>query len=292
MQASDITTGAITIEDIVSKTQDLPTMPAAALAVMRETEDPESTATTVARHLAQDQALTARVLRLANSAFYGLPRQVTNAQDAVVVLGMRAVKNLSLIASTYPWLSKPLVGYAMEPMELWRHSFAVGVGAQYIADKTRTCDPDEAFTGGLLHDLGKLALSVWLEDKVGPMLEVSRRGQMPFEDVERKVLGFDHAEVGAFMGESWNLPPQIVKAMKFHHRPHEMTPPSTLVDCVHVADYMSVHLGIGSNIDDLPHELDLGAMERLALTMDDLEGLAEGYAESFQEQERLLSEAK
>lgn len=292
MQASDITTGAITIEDIVSKTQDLPTMPAAALAVMRETEDPESTANTVARHLAQDQALTARVLRLANSAFYGLPRQVTSAQDAVVVLGMRAVKNLSLIASTYPWLSKPLVGYAMEPMELWRHSFAVGVGAQYIADKTRTADSDEAFTSGLLHDLGKLALSVWLEDKIGPMLEVSRRGQMPFEDVERKVLGFDHAEVGAFMGESWNLPPQIVKAMKFHHRPHEMTPPSTLVDCVHVADYMSVHLGIGSNIDDLPHELDLGAMERLALTLDDLECLAEGYVESFHEQERLLAEAK
>src|SRR5690242_15728442 len=94
----------ITIEEIVKKTPDLPSMPAAAIKVMRETESTTSSASSIAHILAQDQALSARVLRLANSAYYGLSRKVANLQESVIVLGMRCVRNLCLVASTYPWM--------------------------------------------------------------------------------------------------------------------------------------------------------------------------------------------
>src|SRR5688572_8317235 len=166
MHAADnaIALSQLTLEEVVENTADLPSLPAATLAVMRESQQATATAHSVGRYLAQDQALTARVLRLANSAFYGMQRRVASADEAVVVLGMRAVRNLSMIASTYHWMDKPMKGYGLEPHEFWEHSLSTGVAAQLIAMHVHPKEADVAFTCGLLHDLGKVALSAWLEN--------------------------------------------------------------------------------------------------------------------------------
>jgi HD-like signal output (HDOD) protein len=277
-----------TLEDIVSKTVDLPSIPSAAIAVMRETDSPTGSAQTVARYIGQDQALAAKVLRLANSAYYGLPRQVTDIPDAVVLLGMRCVKNLCMLAGTYSWLSKPLKGYDLGPAELWRHSFGVAVAAQVVCGQSKKLSPDLGFTAGLLHDLGKVAMSVWLEGKLSALLQLAQRDHLTFDEVERKVLGYDHQDVGGYLGEQWNLPSSLVMAMRYHHRPNETPVQEPVVDAVHVADYLTSAMGLGLGGDALRYEFESDALIRLGLTEDDLEPLADKFLENFESQEKLF----
>ena len=142
----------ITLDDIVSRTSDLPTFSSAALEVMRLADSSTSKAEDIANLLAQDQALSVRVLRLSNSAYYGVSKTVTNLTEGVVVLSMRTVKNLAMVAATYPWMSKPVEGYGLGPMQLWNHSFGTALGAQTVAKLCGKCDPQLAFTAGLLVD--------------------------------------------------------------------------------------------------------------------------------------------
>lgn len=278
----------LSIEDLVKKTADLPTIPAAALAVMREAASSTSTATSVANHIAQDHSLTACVLRLANSAYYGLSRQVDDLQEAVVVLGMRSVRNLAIVASTYPWMSVALKGYGLAPKMMWTHSFAVGVASQLLARKSGKCDEDVAFTAGLLHNLGKLAMSIWLEKRLTAMLQYAARENMTFDAVERRLFGYDHAEVGAYLGESWNLPPRLVAAIRWHHNPDGADPHDPIVDCVHVGDYFTMSLGFGLGADGLRYEFCESALKRLSIGTGETDRLLDTFTNQYLEYEQML----
>jgi putative nucleotidyltransferase with HDIG domain len=280
----------LTIEDIVKKTPDLPTIPAAALAVMRETDSSMSSAHSVAMQIAQDQALTARVLRLANSAYYGLSRQVVDLQEAVVVLGMRCVRNLAVVAATYPWMSQPLKGYQLAPKQMWTHSFGVAVAAQQIAKKTQAAPDETVFIAGLLHNIGKVALSIWLENKLAMMMALAVKENIPFDHLERKILGFDHADVGAYLGEQWNLPKVFIEAIHYHHKPNECVPPSTTVDCVHIGDYMTMSMGFGLGGDGLKYDLCEDSLRRINVQESDLELLLSDFVEEYQKYEALFEE--
>jgi putative nucleotidyltransferase with HDIG domain len=278
----------LSLDEIVRKTSDLPTIPAAAMAVMQEAESATSTASTVANQIAQDHALTARVLRLANSAYYGLSRQVDDLQEAVVVLGMRSVRNLAIVAATYPWMSVALKGYGLGPKQLWTHSFAVAVAAQLLGRTSQKADEDVAFTAGLLHNLGKLAMSIWLEKRITAMLQYAMRENMTFDEVERKLFGYDHAEVGAHLAEAWNLPPKLVTAIRYHHRPDECKPHDPVVDCVHVADYFTMSLGFGLGADGLRYDFYEGAMERLEIPQKETDRLLDKFTVQYEEYEKLF----
>ncbi len=278
----------LTIEDILSKTTDLPSLPAATLAVMRETDSPNATAQSVAKHLALDAGLAVRVLRLANSAYYGLPRQVKDVPEAVVVLGMRSVRNLALVASTFPWMNRPYSGYGLGPTEMWRHSFGVAVATELIAIRTNVASSEHAFTCGLLHNLGKTALSVWLENKIEALVGFAQEHHLPFDALERRVLGFDHCDVGAHLGEQWNLPKSIVDVMQFHHRPDDCREPIPLVDCVHLADYVTASLGIGLGGDGLCYEFSRHTLERLRLAPVDIDKLASDFLDVHEKYQALF----
>jgi putative nucleotidyltransferase with HDIG domain len=281
----------ITLDDIIHKTTDLPTIPAATLAVMHEAESSTSSAQSVARKLSQDQSLTARVLRLANSAFYGLSRKVMDPQEAVVVLGMRSIRNLAIVASTYPWLVRPLKGYQIGPNDLWAHSFGVAIGASMVAKRSDAADPDAAFTAGLLHNIGKLAMSVWLENKMAALNDVAERAAIPFDEIERKMLGYDHADVGAHLAEKWNLPVPLVTAIKYHHRPSEVAPPSPLTDCVHIGDYLAMSMGLGLSGEGLRYVFDKSTLSRLGLTEADIDELVLDFITAYNQHEKLFEEA-
>lgn len=274
----------LTLEDIVSKTTDLPAFSGAAMEVMREADSPLGSVEGMARALGRDPALAAQVLRLANSAFYGLPKQVTSVPQAVLLLGSRAVRNLALAATTFPWLSKPLHGYALGPEQMWQHALGTAVGASMIAQKTRAASPDLAFTAGLLHDIGKLAMSVWLERKLVAYLRIAELEDATFDAVERRVLGYDHTQVGAHLGERWNLPPELILAMRWHHQPDCAPQGNRLVDCVHVADYITVAMGLGIGGDGLRYELSQSSLKRLGLSPDRLTELADEFMDRFQQQ--------
>jgi putative nucleotidyltransferase with HDIG domain len=291
MQPPKLTSPAsstLRLEDIVKRSTDLPTIPAAALAVIRETGTNENSARSVAAHIVRDQALSARVLKLANSAYYGLSRQVVDVQEAVVLLGMRAVRNLAVVASTYPWMNRPLSGYMLEPKAMWRHSFGVATGAQLVAQKTKIADPDIAFTAGLLHDIGKVAMSVWLDKKMGAMLNFAQRDNLTFDEAERKLLGYDHCEVGQYLGEVWNLPECIVRPIRYHHSPDECLPSDPLVDCVHIGDYLSSSLGYGLGGDGLRYTVSELAFDRVRFKKEEVDQLSDAFVQAFAAYEEML----
>jgi putative nucleotidyltransferase with HDIG domain len=295
MQAEDtaVSLPKLTLEEVVEKTPDLPALPAATLAVMRESQSATATAHTVARYLSQDQALTSRVLRLANSAFYGMQRRIASPDEAVVILGMRAVRNLAMIASTYHWMDKPLKGYSLEPHEFWEHSLSVAVASQVVAQNVAPSSTDLAFTCGLLHDLGKVALSAWLENRAVTLSAIAAKLDLSLEQAEQRVLGFDHQQVGGRLAERWNLPTPIVEAISFHHCPSERVTESSIIDVVHVADYLAsttevtTHGGAG-----LRYVLDEGALARLKISGIDIETLSDEFVAQYQTYEKLFADPK
>ena len=244
-----------TLSGLVDLAPDLPALPTVALATHRETGKPGATAASVGALVATDPALTARVLRLANSAFYGVARQVSAVPDAVMVLGMKGVRNLCLLAGTYPWLQAGLPAYGFAPGALLSHSLAAALGARSIAERAGL-DADAAFTAGLLHDLGKVALAMWFKPADGPIRS---------RDDEKRVLRFDHAQVGGELARRWNLPLPLVGAISCHHMPCE-----GLEDAVHLGDVLA-HLVEGTE----PPEADADALLRCKTTPEELITMAE-----------------
>ena len=256
-----------TLAELIDHTPDLPALPTVALATHKETGKPNANAASVGALVATDPALTARVLRLANSPFYGNARQVSAVNDAVVLLGMKGVRNLCLLAGTYPWLQGALPAYGLAPGALLSHSLASAIGARAVAERTGL-DPDSAFTAGLLHDLGKVALSIWLKPADGPIRS---------REDERRVLGFDHAQAGGELARRWNLPLDLVGAIACHHLPCE-----GLEDAVHLGDVLG-YLIQGAE----PPEADPEALARRGLAVEGFDALAEGLKPAFEGHKKL-----
>lgn len=280
----------LTLDAVIRAVPDLPALPSACLAVLKETGASSATATSVAAPILSDQGLSARVLRLANSAYYGLSREVVKVQDAVVILGFRTVRSLVMVAGTYPLLKRRLDGYAMDAEDLWRHSAAVAVAASVLARQTERLSPDEAFCYGLLHDIGKLPLAEVVNGQLPALLRRVETG-IPFDRAERETFGFDHADVGGHLAARWNLPREFVNTARYHHRPDEAPETSPAVDVVHVAVALSLQLGYGLGADGLGYTLCPNALQRLDLSADAMERIAGSVDESVRAHRALFEAA-
>ena len=271
------------LEALVRQVRDLPALPAAVLRVMELTDDPNAGLADVARALASDQALAVRVLKLANSAFYGASRRVSTVSEAVVILGMRTTRNLAMATSCQDLLEREVSGYALDRGALWRHSLACGAAAQALAKRAGYRGLEEAFVAGLLHDVGKVVLNACLKDQFTLVLRRAWGGGIPYAEAEREILGFDHAEAGARLLERWNLPDGLVSAVRHHHAPGEATIPSPLPGLIHVADAICLTLGIGLGIDGLAFRLQPEALAGLNLTAEDFEQVASETCDTLSE---------
>lgn len=201
--------------------RDVPTIPVLLLRILRVVDGERASAKDLVDLMQRDQALAGRVLRLANSGFFACAREVGTLSRAVMLLGFSTVKNLALgvkILETLRGRGGP--GMAA----LWEHSALVGAAARAIAQRTRAADPEEVFTAGLLHDIGKVILRIRFEAVYDRMTAVG--GEAPTFLRERDAFGVDHAQAGAWLGESWALPPSIVETAGAHH--DELTEGTTL----------------------------------------------------------------
>lgn len=263
------------LQQLVQTVRDLPALPEVVVRVMRLAEDPRSDAQSIARVIATDQAMAARVLKLANSAFYGLPRRVSTLSEAVVILGFRTIKNLAIAASTFELLNREIAGYWLQRGELWRHSLACAIGAQLIAQRVHLPVTEEAFVAGLLHDIGKVAINLFVREQFDQIMQCALRDRIPFVEAEQAVLGFNHATAGALIAEKWNLPPSLVSVIRYHHLPSRTPEPDILVSVVHLADILSITLGIGIGGDGLYYTLEEGTMAKFGLEQADIDALCE-----------------
>jgi len=156
--------GILTVEQVVAQVKDLPTLPEVTTEVIKLTDDPNATAQDINRVVGKDQGLTAKVLKLANSAYYGFPRRISTVTDATVMLGFQTLRSIVMAASVSDMLSREMKGYSLGSGELWRHSQATAMGARLLARQCKYPAADVAYTAGLLHDIGKVILNHYLQD--------------------------------------------------------------------------------------------------------------------------------
>ncbi len=242
-------------------------LPGHVLEAMHLLDDLNSTADQVAEVIGRDPVLAARVLRLANSALYMRTRRVATLREAVVLVGFAAVRSLLVTAVAYDAFARGAPGYGLDRGKMWEHALAVATVARHLA-QARQLPGEAAFVAGLLHDMGKMALSYSLQEQYQAVMEAVRNGA-DFVEAERAVLGWDHAQVGAEAARRWNLPEALVEAIEYHHRPDELPEPS-LADAVHVADALSTMLGFGVGTDQLLYRCSEQALERLGLSQEEV----------------------
>jgi putative nucleotidyltransferase with HDIG domain len=199
--------------DVIAQ-KNLPTIPVVLSKILQLCGNPDANSRQLVTVIEEDQALTAQMLRLANSAFFGQSRRVATISRALVLLGFATVRNMALSVKVWDALA---VGISRSRLEgVWDHSLACAVAAKDIVGRLRAGDPDEAFTAGLLHDIGRLVLAMRFRDEYWKIVGGVNESDS-VDAIERQAFGVDHSEAGGWMLESWALPPAIVESVRVHH---------------------------------------------------------------------------
>lgn len=254
---------AASIQDMLDKLGQLPAMPAVVQEVINSFDDPNLDVDGLAQKIGHDQGLSTRVLRIANSSFYGLPRQVSSIHDAVVVMGFSNIRSLALAAGfvhTFPQHGEGM----FDRKQFWRHSIQVAAAARALAKQAKL-NAETAFTAGLLHDIGQMVLDACLHDIFDGMLQrlASEGGDLPA--LERKMLGFDHAMAGAEMAKLWNFPEAIRQAILSHHNAVDQNA-GALPALIHLANCLvEAQMEGGVTSDDLLLRLPSGLCTQFSL---------------------------
>jgi HD-like signal output (HDOD) protein len=266
----DLTFVRKTIEQSVAE---LPALPSVVARVLQETENPDACAATIERLISSEQVLAAKVLRVVNSAYYGLSGQVTSLGQAVVILGMHQIRNLVLSVSAIGTI-KPKTAQQHETMRLfWLHSFGTAAATQYIAKRKRLSvrESETVFVGGLLHDMGRLFLFTNFSRTYEQVLKYAATRDIGIDLAEEKLLGVSHGVIGAQMAEHWKLPAVLCDLIGKHEGPFD-TEHNELLYAIHVGDWLTKHLY--ADFESLrPADAAPEALEWLAFTAKDLEAL-------------------
>lgn len=254
---------------IIGNMQNIKSFPQFVLETMRKLNDPGSNAADVAKSLARDEGLVLRILKLANSAAYGMARKISNISEAIALLGYKSVSNIVLAATVYSAMDKGLSGYALDRGELWRHSLMVAYTSRHLAQITDKVSSEDAYVGGLLHDIGKVILNDYVRFGYGIIVKMVEEKHIPFTEAEWKVLGFDHAEIGDILVGKWDMPEAYRIAVAYHHKPNELPDDKKqyqpLLDVVTLANTICLMLGIGLGADGLQAYMFPEPIERLGI---------------------------
>lgn len=233
------------IEKILKNVEDLPTLPTVYSALCDVIADPQSTANDVAKVVSMDQASTIRILRIANSAFYGFSGRIENIPRAVMILGFNEVRNLILASSVMNLFSKKKSLTGFRPRDFWAHSIAVGLIARSIGRILGSTDSENFFVAGVLHDIGKLFFLEYAEKDFEKVLASVAENDRLIRDAEVEILGLDHALMGSMLADQWKLPGPIRNAIHYHHFGVVGEKPDLLVASVHVGDILARALELG-----------------------------------------------
>lgn len=257
---------------ILATVKSVPSLPSVVMKLRKYLNDPDVSFDELAKVIQYDPGLTANVLQLANSAYFGWAGTISSVKEAITRLGTNRVFQMVLCMSVAPLVSKPIKGYDMDAGSLWEHSIAVAICAEQVALALKLKDAGEAFTAGLLHDMGKVVLGTFVEVDDEPIREIVVSDGLAFNEAERMVLGIDHAEVAGVLLEDWKLPPEVVATARFHHEPTKADAEHRqMVDLIHVADILCLNVGWGVGEDGLQYRLDEKANDRLGVRI----GMAE-----------------
>jgi len=279
------------VRRVVSSIRNLPTPPIVFEQIQKVMSDPRASATQVGAVLSEDPAMSVKVLKLTNSAFYGLSREVSSVKHAVVIIGMEAVKNLVLSASVLDMFKGKNVDKDYQE-RFWRHSLAVACCCRVLSRRGRSgrlVDPEISFSAGLLHDIGKMVISCYLPEEFARFREVRATDRVLTDvQLEEQVCGFTHTQIGAYLAAHWKLPQQLCNAIAYHHRPDSCKQPSPIVMVTHVGDYIAKKVFFDRDEAHLVGSVESQVMESLRLDDEDLADIDDVLRAEFQRAETFM----
>lgn len=243
-------------------------------------QDPKTSNRLLADILSEDTALTARLLRLANSAYFNFPGKIDTVTQAIMVIGTRQLKEI-VLASSIVNAFKDIPNELINMESFWRHSIACGVAARVIASLRREANVETLFVAGLLHDIGRLVL---FKEKAAAMqeaLESNQNSDTPLYVAEKEVLGFSHSKLGGMLLTEWRLPKRLIDTTTYHHRPLLSREYQVETSIVHIADIVAHSLELGSSGERYTQPLDTKAWEKLQLEETHIPTLIEEFHNQF-----------
>jgi len=252
------------IQKRIRRIRGLPTLPPVVQKISEMVKSEKASAEKIGRTIGQDYALTAKVLRLVNSAFYGLGGRVSSITNAVVLLGFNVVRGVVLSASVFELMDRGIVG-------LWEHSLGTAIASGVIAKALYVPEPEEVSVAGLLHDIGKVVVPVKMPETYKKIREIIEHTTLSIGEAEREVLEFDHSRIGMWLADEWNFPPNLTEPIVYHHTPSLAKEAAIQTAIVHLADILIRAKGFGFGGDPWVPEIDLEAWNLLGFSMRDLQ---------------------
>lgn len=252
----------ITLNEVLRRIHNLPSLPRVVMELLASTEQDNVNNHALAQKIGQDQALSAKTLRLANSSFYGVSRQVDSIEEAITILGFRTVRSLAATAALIDtFAAHSCTGFDFAPF--WRHTIAVAVCARELAPHLKL-DSENAYTVGLLHDIGRLVLVTQFRPQYEATLSYRARHDCHLLEAERAVLGLDHAAIGEALAQQWKFPETMQQTLAEHHAPSSFGV-SKLSQVVMAANAIAHALDLSMDENDLVPPLPTGLWQQLGL---------------------------
>ena len=263
LSAEKISVGNNIPEKIMDKVSSFPSMPRAGVKLRALLAEKDVSLYEIERILRHDPGLAANVLRLANSAFFGVPRKVSTLKHAVMLLGVKRFAQIAVSASMSKTMDIAVEGYELSPGALWLHSIAASNIAESLAQFKKFDDTDDVFTPALLHDMGKLVLGEFLQEESQKIKELIQGG-VPLDIAENMVLGTDHAEVGALILQRWAFPSDLVEAVRWHHNPERIKNSNLQPEIVYLSNLLCQSNAKGDSTEEqfnMPSSVVLSRLE-------------------------------
>lgn len=239
------------IEKISSSIKDLPTLPTIFYAISEAMANPRSTTDDIAKIVATDQASAFKVLKVANSPFFGFRGRIETIPQAILHLGFSELKNIILALSVIKFFSNGKYSDYLKPKDFWAHSIGVGICSRLLGTVIKAKELEHFFLAGILHDIGKLLLINLVNEQYEKVFAVIEERDCLIKEAEKAVLGIDHAEAGRLLAERWKLPASIKNSIYFHHTGLNEGTRDDLTGCVHIADITARMFSLGNPGDRL-----------------------------------------
>jgi len=247
--------------EILKLVEKMPAFPQAVTRVLELTAKAECSPKELVQVIEHDPIMTVKILKLVNSAFYGLPRPINSINHGVVYIGINTIKNLALSIAAIGMLPKKTsIDFDMD--EFLLHSLGVGAVAKKLAGRLGFNDKDAAdfFIAGLLHDFGKVVLAQFKGEEFQQALQLAGSGNISLAAAEQSIFATDHAQIGGLLAETWKLPPNLIDSIRFHHEPEANSHDNALIDCIYAANAIvnSIPVGFSGNhhVEEFPERIE------------------------------------
>jgi len=249
---------------------------------------PDPSIRTIGNIISEDPAIAAMVLKIVNSSAYGFRDKIGDLQHAIVILGLNEIRNLVLAGSICKIVKEFKSSSAFDMQAFWKHSIGCAVVAKVLAETAHLKSPEDVFTAGLLHDIGKLIHAGHFHEEFNAvMADVAETGAQ-LSKSEKKILGFDHAQTGATLAEKWGLPRVTINMIAHHHLSYTPDALTSEMGAIHVGNTLCIALGMGSGGEKRVPIVNQKGWESLALKLSDLEYVMQRSSKLFEESASIM----